>query len=77
MESKRELMEAWKLTDTEDKSSLSHFDPTTTPYKIMNILIWNCRGAMKPQFKKTVMDLVEWHMPIIMVFTETRIVEQE
>ena len=38
----------------------------------MNILIWNCRGAMKPQFRKTVIDLVEWHMPIIMVFTETR-----
>ena len=72
MELKRELLEAWKLRDTEDKSSLSHFDPATTPYKIMNILIWNCRGAMKPQFRKTVIDLVEWHMPIIMVFTETR-----
>lgn len=72
MESKRELVEAWKLRDTEDKSSLSHFDPATTPYKIMNILIWNCRGAMKPQFRKTVIDLVEWHMPIIMVFTKTR-----
>ena len=27
---------------------------------------------MKPQFRKTVMDLVEWHSPILMVITETR-----
>ena len=27
---------------------------------------------MKPQFRKTVMDLVEWHNPILMVITETR-----
>ena len=65
-------MEAWRLRDIKDKSSLSHFDSTTTPFKIMNILIWNCRGAMKPQFRKTVMDLVNWHRPLIMVITETR-----
>ncbi|XP_065629087.1 uncharacterized protein LOC111990897 [Quercus suber] len=29
-------------------------------------------GAMKPQFRKTVMDLVDWHRPLIMVITETR-----
>lgn len=28
---------------------------------------------MKPQFKKTMMDLVEWHTPILMVITETRL----
>ncbi|KAL4638059.1 hypothetical protein ACB092_03G123500 [Castanea dentata] len=39
----------------------------------MNIFIWNCRGAIKPTFKKTVLDLVEWHEPIIFVITETRI----
>ena len=27
---------------------------------------------MKPEFRKTVMDLVEWHSPILMVITETR-----
>ncbi|XP_075655268.1 uncharacterized protein LOC142625513 [Castanea sativa] len=67
------LMEAWRLRDTEDCSSRVHFNSSITPYKIMNILIWNCRGAMKPQFRKTVMDLVEWHSPIIMVITETRL----
>ena len=39
----------------------------------MNILIWNCWGAMKPLFRKTVMDLVAWHSPIIMVITKTRL----
>lgn len=28
---------------------------------------------MKLTFKKTVMDLVEWHQPVIFVITETRI----
>lgn len=28
---------------------------------------------MKPQFKKTIMDLVAWHSPILMVITETRL----
>lgn len=65
-------MEAWRLRDTEDKSSLFHIDSATTPFKLMNILIWNCRGAMKPQFRKTVMDLVGWHRPLIMVITKTR-----
>ena len=27
---------------------------------------------MKPQFRKTVLDLVEWHSPFLMVITETR-----
>ena len=66
------MKEARRLRDTEDKSSLSYFDSATTLFKIMNILIWNCRGAMKPQFRKTVMDLVNWHRPLIMVITETR-----
>ena len=57
-----ELMDAWRLRDTEDVSSLSHFDSTTNPNRIMNILIWNCRGA-----------LVAWHSPIITVITETRL----
>ncbi|KAK7825743.1 hypothetical protein CFP56_032768 [Quercus suber] len=31
---------------------------------------------MKPNFKKTVMDLVEWHQPIIFVIIETHIDDQ-
>lgn len=73
LERKTEVIGARRLRDTEDSSSLVHFDSSKTPFKIMNILIWNCRGAMKPQFKKTVMDLVEWRSPILMVITETRL----
>ncbi|XP_075636302.1 uncharacterized protein LOC142608413 [Castanea sativa] len=72
-ELRMDLMEEWRLRDTKDASSLSHFNTTTTPNRIVNILIWNCRGAMKPLFRKTVMDLVAWHSPIIMVITETRL----
>ena len=45
---KAEVMGAWILRDIEDSSSLVHFDSAKTPFKVMNILIWNCRGAMKP-----------------------------
>ncbi|KAK7838579.1 uncharacterized protein CFP56_019525 [Quercus suber] len=31
------------------------------------------RGAMKPNFKKTALDLIEWHQPAIFVVTENRI----
>ena len=46
---------------------LTCFESRTSPNPIMNILIWNCRGAMKPTFQKTALDLVEWHWPIIFV----------
>lgn len=71
--SKAEVMEAWKLRIIEDLSSSVLLDPTNYPFKMMNTLIWNCRGAMKPQFRKTVLDLVEWHAPMLMVITETRL----
>ena len=66
-------MGAWRLRDIEDASSLVPCDSSKISLKMMNILIWNCRGAMKPQFRKTVMDLVDWHSPILMVITETRL----
>ena len=71
-ESRKEMLKVWRLRDTEVSSSLSHVDAFFTSYKMMNILIWNYRGAMKPQFRKTIMDLVEWHSSILMVITETR-----
>ena len=67
------LLEAWRSRDTKEGSSLSHFDSAFCPNKIMNILVWNCKGAMKLEFRKTVMDLVDWHDPILMVITETRL----
>ena len=73
MELRSALMEVWRLRDIEDSSSLSHFDFATNPYPIMNILIWNCRGVLKPQFRKVVMDLVKWHLPIIIIIMKTRL----
>ena len=49
------------------------FDASYTPNPIMNILIWYCKGLMKPTFKKIILDLVEWHKPAIFVITQTRI----
>ena len=66
------LKEAWSLRDIGDNSSPICFDSSTNPFVIMNVLIWNCRGAFKPSFRQTVLDLMNWHHPIIMVITETR-----
>ena len=37
----------------------------------MNIIIWNCRGALKPFFKKRVSELVQNYNPAILVVMET------
>ena len=39
----------------------------------MNILMWNCRGALNPDFKRRVFEMVVNHHPSIMVITETRV----
>ena len=40
---------------------------------VMNILVWNCRGALKPSFQNRVRDLVNNHDPAIMIIMETHI----
>lgn len=67
------LMVAWRLRDVEDVSPMFLFYFTFIPNRIMNILIWNCRGALKPQFRKTVIDFLDWHQPFLMVITETKL----
>ena len=39
----------------------------------MKILMWNCRRALNPEFKRRVCELVANHYPSIMVITETRV----
>ena len=39
----------------------------------MNILLWNCRGALNSDFKRRVFDMAVNHYPSIMVITETRV----
>ena len=40
---------------------------------MMNVIIWNCRGARKPSFRKHVGDLVQNYNPAILVVMETRV----
>ena len=40
---------------------------------LMNVIIWNCRGALKPSFKIRVGELVQSHNPAILVIMETRV----
>ena len=39
----------------------------------MNILMWNCSGALNPNFKRRVLEMAVNHRPGIMVITETRV----
>lgn len=39
----------------------------------MNILMWNCKGALNLNFKRRVFEMVMNHRPLIMVITETRV----
>ena len=45
----------------------------TTSSIIMNIIVWNSRGVLKPNFQKHVKDLVQAHDPAIFVVMETRV----
>ena len=39
----------------------------------MNILMWNCRGALNADFKRRIFEMVVNHHPAIMVITKTRV----
>ena len=39
----------------------------------MNILLWNCRGALNVDFKRRIFENVVNHRPSILVVTETRV----
>ena len=39
----------------------------------MNVLMWNCRGALNPDFKKRVFKMAVNYLPSIMVIAETRV----
>ena len=55
--------------------SLPLYDECPTPYHslVMNIIIWNCRGALKPSFQKHVRELVSNHDSGNLIIMETRI----
>ena len=39
----------------------------------MNILMWNCSGALNPNIKRRVLEMAVNHRPGIMVIMETRV----
>ena len=39
----------------------------------MNVLLWNCRGALNADFKRRIFEMAINHHPSIMVITETRV----
>ena len=40
---------------------------------MMNIIVWSCRGALKPSFQKHVRELAQNHDLAILVVMETRV----
>ena len=59
----------------EKAKSLAPFDECPTPQHcfLMNIIIWNCRGVLKPSFWSHVRELVRNHDPTTLVLMETKI----
>lgn len=39
----------------------------------MNILNWNCRGALSPNFCNVVNNMIHVHSPAIMIIMETKV----
>ena len=39
----------------------------------MNIICWNCRGALNPWFHNTLDSLMNKYNPLMVIMTETRI----
>lgn len=47
--------------------------PTPDHCSVMNIITWNCRGTLKPNFQNHVKELVQNHDPTILIIIETRV----
>jgi hypothetical protein len=45
--------------------------PTPDMSLIMNIIMWNCRRALNPNFHRSVAELVRCHSPTMMIIIET------
>ena len=78
----------WKLDWTTSKDFLRRLgwsmmdvammNPNPVEYPLgqfvqMNILIWNCKGELNPDFKRRIFEMVINHNAAIMVITETRV----
>ena len=67
------MMIVWRLTEEAGLARL--FDVRLTPINclIMSIIVWNCKGALKPSFQNHVRELAHNNDSAIMVVMETRI----
>ena len=71
----REMVDRTEWNLREEAESLPPFDDCSTidHLIIMNIIVWNCRDALKPAFQRHVRELVQCHNPAILVIMETRV----
>ena len=52
-----------------------HHDVCSIPslFIMLNIIAWNCRGALKPSFQDHINELAHRHDPTILVVMETKV----
>ena len=64
---------SWKLLNqARNQFQISKDSDLLSPIS-MNIICWNCRGALNPRFKPTLNNLISKHNPPMVIITETRI----
>ena len=70
-----ELVKKTKWNLIEEARLLPPFDECLTPnhWLVMNIIVWNCRGALNPEFQNHVRELVQNHNPAMLIVMETRV----
>lgn len=47
--------------------------PTPDHILLMNIIVWNYRGALDPNFSSSIVELVNDHSPVILTVTDTHV----
>lgn len=63
----------WNLRKEAELVPTHNECPTPNHQFLMNIIIWNNRGALKPNFQSHVWELAQNHDPTILVIMETRL----
>ena len=62
----------WTMVD----AAMTNPNPVEVPlgqFVKMNILMWNCKGALNHDFKRRIFEMAVNHNPAIVVITETRV----
>ena len=64
---------SWKLLNQARNQLQVTKDPVTFLPVLMNIICWNCRGALNPRFKLTLNNLISKHNLPMVIITKTRV----